>query len=126
MFIKATGRAIDKAMNVGKWFDAKEEYTTRVKTGSVLVVDDIVEDEVMKEKLNKEKEKSKQNAREDPNANSEATILPDGSETENNVSATRKPPSKGKKKRPIHDDSDELPESRTRWVKTVEIAVTLK
>ncbi|KAJ5247828.1 hypothetical protein N7468_002811 [Penicillium chermesinum] len=46
ILIKATGRAIEKALNVGKWFEEKDtEYSVRVTTGSVLVVDDVVEDE---------------------------------------------------------------------------------
>lgn len=124
VFIKATGRAIDKAMNVGKWFDAKEDYTTRVKTGSVLVVDDVVEDEGMKEKLNK-KEKSEQNTTANHSVDDKASNLPDGSERKDNDAAAPQQ-SRGKKKRPIVDDDTELPDSRTRWVKRVEIAVSLK
>lgn len=56
VLVKATGRAIDKAVNVGKWFEEKDAYNVEVKTGTVMVVDDIVEDEEKKERLKAKKE----------------------------------------------------------------------
>lgn len=113
VFAKATGRAIEKALNVGKWFEEKStEYTVRVSTGSVLVVDDIVEDE---EKL--EKEQQKQQRQEEQNKTGEGSDTP---ETESQSVPKRK-----RQASPAESDN-ELPESRTRWIKMVEIAVSLR
>ncbi|KAF3386187.1 hypothetical protein F1880_000453 [Penicillium rolfsii] len=118
VFMKATGRAIEKALNVGKWFEEKEaEYTVRVKTGSVLVVDDVVEDEAKKER-----ELQKQQREEGSQQQKNAEEKVDSKNTESKSVA------KKKKKRPasaISEDT-ELPETRTRWVKMVEVAVSLK
>ncbi|KAJ5751711.1 hypothetical protein N7520_008628 [Penicillium odoratum] len=109
IFVKATGRAIEKVLKIGKWFEEKgTEYVVRVKTGSVLVVDDVVEDEEKKElEMQKQQRQSKDESAEDQDQE----------------------PSKAAKKRkrqaPVSDDA-ELPETRTRWVKMVEVAVSLK
>ena len=123
VFIKATGRAVDKAVNVGKWFDAKEEYSSRVKTGSVMVVDDIVEDEQLKEKL-RQKTAQKTPSTEDQ-ASERVTQASSGPKEKAGGSSSSRTSKKGKKRARV-DDDDELPDSRTRWVKMVEIAVTLK
>lgn len=105
IFIKATGRAIEKVLKVGKWFEEKEsEYTVRVKTGSVLVVDDIVEDEELKEQ--QEKQQSQEEKEQD--------------------SGKQKPKVKKRKREVPADEDAETPETRTRWIKMVEVAVSLK
>ncbi|KAE8325696.1 Rpp20 subunit of nuclear RNase MRP and P-domain-containing protein [Aspergillus sergii] len=104
VFVKATGRAIEKALRVGKWFEEREsEYAVRVETGSVLVVDDVVEDEERKRKL---EEKVNCGA-------------PQGSE------------SAAKKQRRAASalavaEEEELPETRTRWVNKVEVSIAFK
>ncbi|KAJ5748844.1 uncharacterized protein N7511_010540 [Penicillium nucicola] len=110
VFVKATGRAIEKALNVGKWFEEKEtEYSVRVKTGSVIVVDDVVEDEEKKEQ-----EEQKRQLQETQQSN-----LP--------VSESKSAMKKRKRQAAATVDPEaELPESRTRWVKMVEVAVSLK
>jgi ribonuclease P/MRP protein subunit POP7 len=51
VFIKATGRAIEKALSVGRWLEQRQdEYAVQTKAGSVMVVDDILEDEEAKVK----------------------------------------------------------------------------
>ncbi|PKY06570.1 hypothetical protein P168DRAFT_325428 [Aspergillus campestris IBT 28561] len=101
VFVKATGRAMEKALAVGKWFEEKggEEFAVRVSTGSVLVVDDVEEGEggkgggmillAWKEKDTKKKRKR----------------------TTDTAAAA---------------EDAELPETRTRWVNMVEVAVSLK
>lgn len=127
IFVKATGRAIEKALNVGKWFEEKAtEYAVRVSTGSVLVVDDVVEDEEKKQR-----EIQKQQRLEDRNQNGSEASNTEQQHTGADSMPSQEPTAKiaGKKKKrktpPLADD-DELPESRTRWIKTVEVAVTLK
>ncbi|KAJ5724121.1 hypothetical protein N7488_002156 [Penicillium malachiteum] len=120
VFMKATGRAIEKALKVGKWFEEKQtEYAVRVKTGSVLVVDDIVEDE---EKKERDIEK-KQSQEEKKQTTGEVV----DSEKQNKETKTQA--KKRKRETPVEaDDADdtELPETRTRWIKMVEVAVSLK
>lgn len=128
VFIKATGRAIERALSVGRWFEEKEEeYDVRVNTGTVLVVDDIVEDEEAKRKeMEKEKigEESGGDGKKDGTAIGEDATRP----AESEAAAPSKQPSKKRKRRAKAAVSGdvELPESRTRWVNMVEIAITLK
>ncbi|KAM5508766.1 putative ribonuclease P [Microsporum canis] len=118
VFIKATGRAIDKAMKVGKWFDEKDGFTIKVKTGAVLVVDDIVQDEDVKDGLADSTERSTDEAQK--NEGQEQLVSKPGE----NMDATGK---KGNKIQ-ISDGrpNSPLPDSRTRWVNMVEIEVTMQ
>lgn len=122
VFIKATGRAIEKALSIGRWFEQKEEeYSVRVKTGTVLVVDDIVEDEAAKTREMEKEEKSKE-----AGGNQSAAV--GNAPLSESKAAPSEQPSKKRKRRakaPVSGDT-ELPESRTRWVNMVEIAITLK
>lgn len=114
VFVKATGRAIEKALNVAKWFEEKgTEYTVRVTTGSVVVVDDIVEDEEMKAK---EEQKRQRQEEQTPTDQGDAASKPESK------SAAKK----RKCQTAAAEDDAELPESRTRWIKMVEVAVSLK
>ncbi|BCR85395.1 ribonuclease P subunit p20 family protein [Aspergillus chevalieri] len=114
VFIKATGRAMEKAMRVGRWFEERErEYVTRVKTGSVLVVDDVVEDEEARERVIEEGKRLKKEREEKQEGG-------DAEESAVSKSAAKK------RKRAAAAETEELPETRTRWVNVVEIAVTYK
>ncbi len=42
MWLKATNRAIEKVLRLALFFQAKEEYSVRIRTSSLAVVDDIV------------------------------------------------------------------------------------
>ncbi|KAF7718450.1 Uncharacterized protein PECH_005933 [Penicillium ucsense] len=133
VFVKATGRAIEKALNVGKWFEEKEaEYIVRTKTGSVLVVDDIVEDEEKKERelrreqqQHRETEMKSQNA-EQPASSDQGAGRPEESGGEAKPSLKPAKKRKGKRSASAISEDAELPESRTRWIKMVEVAVSLK
>lgn len=120
VFVKATGRAMEKALAVGRWFETREaEYVTRVKTGCVLVVDDVVEDEEMRRRVIAEGEEV-----------GEVEELKEQQQQGQNAEATSAAPvsksASKKRKRAANAESEELPESRTRWVNVVEIAVTYK
>ncbi|KAI2792498.1 hypothetical protein POX_b02536 [Penicillium oxalicum] len=123
VFVKATGRAIEKALNVGKWFEEKDaEYAVRTKTGSVLVVDDIVEDEEMKgrEIQKGRRERELQDAQESEVSGQ----IADPAESKPSVQSVKK--QKGKRTASAVSEDEDLPESRTRWIKMVEVAVSLK
>ncbi|KAL2014161.1 hypothetical protein VTN00DRAFT_1686 [Thermoascus crustaceus] len=138
VFIKATGRAIEKALSVGRWFEEKEEeYAVRVKTGSVLVVDDIEEDEEAKRKEMAKQEREQQQRRQGQEEEKEGKegkeeagdVVTAGSMMESEEQPpSSKSASKKRKRRakPTVSTDAELPETRTRWVNMVEIAVTLK
>lgn len=118
VFVKATGKAIEKALNVGKWFEEKEaEYAVRVNTGSVLVVDDVVEDEEKKERELKKQQQQRQQRQkqEDGKDGSDSAYL-----------ASKDSTKKRKRETPTASEDIELPESRTRWIKVVEVAVSLR
>ncbi|GFF45502.1 hypothetical protein IFM46972_07809, partial [Aspergillus udagawae] len=132
VFVKATGRAIEKALSVGRWFEERgNEYAVRVKTGSVLVVDDIEEDEEAKRKAVEEAERvllQEQAQEKKDGEKDDGQRAPDQS-----VDTPAQPVSKSetkKRKRAANAlasaSGEELPETRTRWVNMVEIAVTLK
>jgi ribonuclease P/MRP protein subunit POP7 len=132
VFVKATGRAIEKALGVGRWFEERgNEYAVRVKTGSVLVVDDIEEDEEAKRKAVEEAERvllQEQAQEKKDGEKGDGQRAPDQS-----VDTPAQPVSKSetkKRKRAANAlasaSGEELPETRTRWVNMVEIAVTLK
>lgn len=40
--VKATGKAIEKALGLGLWFQQREGYNIQIKTGSVGAIDDII------------------------------------------------------------------------------------
>ncbi|KAJ5920827.1 hypothetical protein N7466_009153 [Penicillium verhagenii] len=112
VFVKATGRAIEKVLKLGKWFEEKDtEYAVRLTTGSVLVVDDVVEDEEKKELEMQKQQRS-----------SKAESGPEKQDQETSKAAVKK----RKRQTPDVPDDAELPETRTRWIKMVEVAVSLK
>ncbi|BDD59982.1 hypothetical protein MPDQ_002266 [Monascus purpureus] len=135
VFIKATGRAIEKALSVGKWFEGRpDEYEVRVKTGSVLVVDDIVEDEEKIRAISEDEGKGKERQQQDEETeavpvSSESLTVDSTGPAASTSTSTRQAPSKQTEKNRKHAaiSSDiKLPETRTRWVNMVEIAVSLK
>lgn len=128
VFVKATGRAIEKALNVGKWFEEKDaEYTVRVNTGSVLVVDDVVEDE---EKNQRELQKQQHHQRKQDGQGDSIPMQRTSGEGENVTVSSQQPVTKNnakkRKREAAKAPDDELPETRTRWIKMVEVAVGLK
>ena len=63
VILKATGKAIAKALSLATWFDQKVEYAVRIETGTVGAIDDIVppednaveeEDQTMKDDAEEE------------------------------------------------------------------------
>jgi ribonuclease P/MRP protein subunit POP7 len=42
--LKATGKAIERAMDLGLYFQEQDDLEIKIKTGTLTVVDDIVED----------------------------------------------------------------------------------
>ncbi|KAJ5551113.1 hypothetical protein N7535_000944 [Penicillium sp. DV-2018c] len=124
VLVKATGRAVEKALNIAKWFEEKEaEYIVRVETGSVLVVDDIVEDE---EKKQKEEQKRQREKEREVDVTGETGETGEGNQESKSESKSDAKKRKRQTAAAAAADDGELPESRTRWIKMVEVAVSLK
>ncbi|KAH8423320.1 ribonuclease P subunit p20 family protein [Aspergillus melleus] len=130
VFVKATGRAMEKALSVGRWFEERgEEYTVRVKTGSVLVVDDVVEDEEARRRavVDDEGEEGLNKVQ----GGKEGTKNTGNEDMEGDAAKPRSKTAAKKRKRTANaaakiGEDEELPETRTRWVNMVEVAVALK
>lgn len=141
--IMATGRAIDKALSLEKWFkDREEEYKVEVRTKTVLVVDDIVPD-------SKTSGPGEEKTAENGNGGGEHSESPGGGGVENaqvdssgetaplqgdkKVEETGTTAAKSKSmrrkqraKKRKYTDGDGQPNSRSRYVNGVEIVVSLK
>jgi ribonuclease P/MRP protein subunit POP7 len=140
--VRASGRAIEQALKVGEWFKSKEgELACKVdvKTGSVQVVDDLVEvegdeDEDVNEQEAAEGAKAGDESLDQGTAGS--SDHEEGLTTEEAPAKVENPEQKaeqrakkrrkrGKRKRAMYD-KDDMPEARIRWINTVEVAISLK
>ena len=159
VYVKATGMAMGQALKVGQWFREKEKelaVNVEVNTGSVIVVDDIVEldeDDAKSEEGTTTLEGGNvimdddippQQGQTTEEAGPVATTTETEAKTTHNgqdedlskPSTNQEQPepttkkrssraSRRRKKRPTYDKED-VPEARTRWVKMVEVAISLK
>ncbi|KAK5039407.1 hypothetical protein LTR13_003664 [Exophiala sideris] len=155
VLVKASGRAMEQALRIGEWFKTKEtEFlcNIEVRPGSVSVVDDIVGVE-NEEEEEKEEETTMTTAieygdttlemvggvttssttaepvqsSEDPkpgkkSAEVDADADDSVGKTGGTTGGTRK---RKKRKRPVYNE-DDVPEARLRWIKTVEVAISLQ
>lgn len=152
VLVKATGRAIEKAVSVGRWFEegkggGGEEFEVVVRTGSVCVVDDIVEEDIEQD----DEENGGEGEGEGGSIDPDITMTTTNSNTNTQQDPTqqdkepgkegeeRKEESKNQRRRrrkrerireqrlkAFVDEDGEAPESRTRWVNMVEIAINMK
>lgn len=145
--VKASGKAIPKALNVADWFSNKEKDVSckvEVRSGNVSVVDDIVE---LTETANEESGDDERSDEHSTSLEADDTTMElfghqsnsgtgtrietqRNSEKENEEASTelhlgKKKRRRRKRQRPAYD-ADDLPEQRLRWVKTVEVAISLK
>ncbi|GAM41297.1 hypothetical protein TCE0_042f14318 [Talaromyces pinophilus] len=153
VLVKATGRAIEKAVSVGRWFEegkggGGEEFEVVVRTGSVCVVDDIVEEDASTHDEENEEE-GEGGGSIDPDitmsmtttttANSSTSTQQDPTQQDKEPEKEGKEESKNQRRRrrkrerireqrlkAFVDEDGETPESRTRWVNMVEIAINMK
>ena len=149
VLVRASGRAMEQALRIAEWFRNKEDEmmtTVEVRTGSISVVDDIVEkdDDDGGVEVNGDDEKE---------SIGEATTELEGGDTtmellggidraqgrcgdrdkqkdtqeddivRNNTGETVK---RRRKRRRKEYDPEDVPEARLRWVKTIEIAISLR
>ncbi|KAJ0416572.1 Rpp20 subunit of nuclear RNase MRP and P-domain-containing protein [Aspergillus carlsbadensis] len=165
VFIKATGRAIETALKVGKWFGRGEreaEYAVRVETGSVLVVDDVEGGDetegavgvgagmaTAQGEIGATRSGANMAGPNSDGKTDETTMVTDtttdvvGDTTiVNEKTGNPTPPATEAKLKPLSKKAEkkrkraatlaaqfagkELPESRTRWVNSVQVAISLK
>lgn len=154
VLVKASGRAMEQALRVGEWFRSREQEVmckVEVRTGSVVVVDDIVELEEHRDITEDEEEARLDEGETTKLVAGETTLellgnLDESREVQNSAIAivqetledqTTKGQDEGspampdqkrkrrKRKRKRTYDPDDLPEARLRHVKTVEVAISL-
>ena len=154
VLVRASGRAMAQALRVGEWFKGREDEVqtkVEVRVGSVSVVDDVVErDEKEGEGEDDDAVSDEENRKETTGLEGGETTMEllrnlegDGSTVEGRRGASGdpaearhaetiegtdysgKPKSQRKRKRREYDP-DDLPDSRLRWIKTVEVAISLR
>ena len=153
VLVKASGRAMEQALRVGEWFRSKEKEilcNVEIRTGSVSVVDDIVEmdpeqngeEREDKEDVGQEESKiecgdttlelmggvatsSGEQAQPNENQDVEGQQKEEGMDLDHEITPLKGRKRKKKRKRLMYEE-DELPEARIRWVKTVEVAISLQ
>jgi ribonuclease P/MRP protein subunit POP7 len=125
--IKASGRAIERALKVGEWFKSKEgelACKVEVRTGSLQVVDDLVEAQGEEEDVVEEVADAAETDVE--KAAIAPKTPPQEDDSEQKVEQKgKKRRKRGKRKRAMYD-KDDMPEARIRWINTVEVAISLK
>ncbi|KAI9885057.1 MAG: exosome non-catalytic core subunit rrp40 [Watsoniomyces obsoletus] len=121
VFIKATGRAIEKALNLAAFFqNAKEGYHVSVRTGSIWTVDDIVSGGGKKKSRDKNKRSKKGNSdRQGGEDEDEEGAGEEGMEME--VDGVED----GEEEK-TETQEEQLPETRTRRLSYLQIGVRLK
>lgn len=155
VLVKASGRAMEQALRVAEWFRNREDEMlckVEVRTGSVSVIDDIVE--VDPEDTAAADEEG-QDEVEDGEGQEVTTVLEGGDTTmellanldtnsEEKATLASGEQAKGvqaeeakgdqaseskrkrRKRKKKEYDPDDIPEARLRWVKTIEIAISLQ
>ena len=149
VFVKGTGKAIGRVMEMGVWFQQRPEYEVRLKTGSVGAVDDI---EVGEDAGDRDGEDGGQDAGADGEpglqpghsaSDPEAAGGDDAMEidkepldlrgdaqkpTDESVEDTQRTKrTKGPGRRgPVAIVAESVPETRIRYVSTLEVAVSLR
>ncbi|KEF56063.1 uncharacterized protein A1O9_07644 [Exophiala aquamarina CBS 119918] len=157
VLVKASGRAMEQALQVAEWFRSKEKEVlcdVVVRTGNISVVDDIIEvegdEEVGQNTSELEVERKEDNdsskiecgestleligdtttttvlrsserLTESQKDNEDVSMITIGDQSQ----PTSKSRKRKRKKKPMYA-ADDVPEARLRWVKTIEIAISLK
>lgn len=112
VILKATNRAIEKALGLGVFFQGQGDVRVRLRTGSVGAVDDIVVDENKTQRKQK-KGKSKMQKGQVEKAGT------DGNAEEGNDDVNEE-------MRDTEADDVDLPETRIRKLSVLEIGISLK
>ncbi|GAB1744293.1 hypothetical protein NU219Hw_g1441t1 [Hortaea werneckii] len=124
VLLKGTGKAIPKVMEMGCWFQQRQEYMVTVRTGSVAAVDDIDVPEGATADDN-----DKAHAERRPGINN------DDMEVDEDCGPANVPPNESdvaeEQNRCVREQSaaaqeESIPETRVRYVSVLEVAVSLR
>lgn len=133
--LKGTGKAIQKVMELGLWFQQREEYIVRLRTRSVAAIDDITVDEDATADITAENQDPKIEPVEE-GADAEAGAADEEDEamdvdtvttTEGRDHGTEKPEVLAENAQAVASkDADPIPETRIRYTSSLEVAVRLR
>ena len=154
VLVRASGRAMGQALRVGEWFRAREEEVrtkVEVRVGSVSVVDDVVErDREEGDEEDSDVVSDEENGEEPTGLEGGETTMEllrnleghEGTAEERREAGSDRAgakhvtgievtdysgKSKSQRKRKRREyDPDDLPDARLRWIKTVEVAISLR
>ncbi|KAI6818808.1 hypothetical protein KC340_g14050 [Hortaea werneckii] len=124
VLLKGTGKAISRVMEMGCWFQQRQEYMVTVRTGSVAAVDDI---DVPEGATGDDKDRD--------HAESRTGNNDDDMEVDEEGGAANVPPSEsdmakkpGGRVRQQHAAAQDepIPETRVRYLSVLEVAVSLR
>lgn len=147
ILVKASGRAMSQALKIGEWFRCKEKEmlcNVKIRTGNVQAIDDIVSIEDQHEETNDmceiEEDKTALEGGEttmellgdmskseifDSKKSKTSDEAKKSSEDKTIQENSRRKRKRSRRKRAQYD-KDDVPEARLRWIKTVEIAISLR
>lgn len=155
VLVKASGRAMEQALRIAEWFRTREDEMStnvEVRTNSVTVIDDLVEkdQDQLDDELHDENEQVSEDVEEAAEVEEGETTMelmkrldarPEAlfgereagstsqvrdSDTEHADPSAKPPKKKRRKRKRAQYDPEDMPEARLRWVKTVEIAISLQ
>ncbi|KAF2482149.1 Rpp20 subunit of nuclear RNase MRP and P-domain-containing protein [Neohortaea acidophila] len=118
--MKGTGKAIQKVMELGLWFQQREGYRVRLRTGSVGAVDDIVLQPSGKVVVGEDDHEDNHGADKNGGGIALDSMATDQNETPQVPHAEPKAAIKAGK------DTEEIPETRIRYTSVLEVAVSLQ
>ena len=134
--LKATGKAIQKCLELGLWFQQRTEYKVRLQSGSVGAIDDIVANEASDELAigpageNVAPQKDAMQSAEHATAGAEAdgdTDMDDEAQPSLNDHEQDDTLNAGAKSTKRNEGAeDDIPESRIRYASTLEVYVSLQ
>ena len=133
--LKGTGKAISKVMELGLWFQQREEYVVRLRTGSVGAIDDVTTEVEIAREGDPEQQEGVEDDRADAEVGAENTRVA-GSAMGVNASKVASNEASGQtsaKKQEASptvasggQETKEVTETRVRYTSVLEVAMTLR
>lgn len=124
VLLKGTGKAIPKVMEMGCWFQQRQEYMVTVRTGSVAAVDDI---DVPEGAAGDDNDKAHAESRTE-NKNDDMEVDEDGGTA--NVppsgSGVAEKQDRRVRQQPAAAQEESIPDTRVRYVSVLEVAVSMR
>lgn len=129
--VKATGKAVEKAMGLAVAMMAEKGWRVRVRTGSVAAIDDVVIGDVEKEVEEKEQEQGEELVTEPTEASSKVATDDETGPEAMDIDTDADGAAEGKERAQDQEgleleSEEELPETRIRYTGMLEIEVTLR